>query len=79
VLRYATREAGHDEGLADRFSPFNPRAQSATFLRDILPILHKQCISCHRPGEVAPMPFITYQDAQPNGRALPANISGRGE
>ena len=26
-----------------------------TFYKDVLPILQKNCQSCHRPGEVAPM------------------------
>jgi mono/diheme cytochrome c family protein len=34
-----------------------------TFNRDIAPILYKQCATCHRPGEVAPFPLLTYQDA----------------
>ncbi len=26
-----------------------------TFYKDVLPVLQKNCQSCHRPGEVAPM------------------------
>jgi hypothetical protein len=32
-----------------------------TFQRDVLPILAKHCQDCHRPGQVAPMSFLTYQ------------------
>ena len=32
-----------------------------TFNKDVLPILQKNCQGCHRPGEMAPMSFLTYQ------------------
>jgi hypothetical protein len=41
-----------------------------TFNRDIAPILHKQCAGCHRPGEVAPFPLLTYQDAVRRARKI---------
>ena len=28
-----------------------------TFYRDVQPILQRHCQSCHRPGEIAPMPL----------------------
>ena len=34
-----------------------------TFTRDIAPILYRRCISCHRAGEVAPFPLVSYADA----------------
>ncbi len=36
-----------------------------TFYKDVLPILQQNCQSCHRPGEVAPMSLMTYEDARP--------------
>ena len=36
-----------------------------TFYKDILPILQDHCQSCHRPGEIAPMPFVTYDEVKP--------------
>src|SRR5215470_17790016 len=36
-----------------------------TFYRDVLPILQGHCQSCHRPGEVAPMPLVTYEQTKP--------------
>lgn len=41
-----------------------------TFNRDVLPILQKNCQSCHRPGEVAPMSLMTYKDARPWAKAM---------
>src|SRR5882762_10083639 len=51
------------------------RAQDAagapvTFTRDVLPILQKNCQSCHRPGQVAPMSLISYQETRPWARAI---------
>jgi hypothetical protein len=45
-----------------------------TFNKDVLPILQKQCQECHRPGEVAPMSFITYSDTRPWAKAIKSAI-----
>src|ERR1043166_6397266 len=48
-----------------------PPMQSApTFSKDVAPILYCKCVTCHRPGEVAPMSLITYKDARPWARAI---------
>ncbi len=39
-------------------------APNPTFYRDVLPILQQHCQSCHRPGEIAPMPLVTYQQSR---------------
>lgn len=36
-----------------------------TFQRDVLPILAKHCQGCHRPGQIAPMSFLTYETTRP--------------
>src|SRR5215471_1698518 len=41
-----------------------------TFNRDIAPILFRYCSPCHRPGEAAPFPLLTYQDAQKFARVI---------
>src|SRR5262249_58820451 len=38
-----------------------------TFNRDVLPILQKNCQTCHRPGEIGPMSFLTYESTRPLG------------
>jgi hypothetical protein len=45
-------------------------SQTVTFNKDVLPILQKNCQSCHRPGQIAPMPFLTYADARPWAKAM---------
>jgi hypothetical protein len=43
----------------------NPNPASVTFTKDVAPILQKNCQTCHRPGEAAPFPLLTYQQARP--------------
>ena len=45
-------------------------ADDVTFTRDIAPILQRSCQQCHRPGGVAPMPLITYEQVRPWARAI---------
>jgi hypothetical protein len=35
-----------------------------TFYRDVLPILQQHCQRCHRTGEIAPFPLMTYEQAR---------------
>ncbi len=48
-----------------------------TFDKDVLPILQKNCQECHRPGEVAPMSLLTYNDARPWAKSMKAAVSIR--
>jgi len=41
-----------------------------TFHKDILPILQNRCQSCHRTGEVGPMPLFTYSQVRPWAKAI---------
>ena len=43
---------------------------AVTFYKDVLPILQEHCQSCHRPGEIAPMPLQTYAQTQPYAAAI---------
>src|ERR1044071_9333374 len=45
-------------------------AGAVTFNKQVLPILQKNCQACHRPGEIAPMSFLTYQDVRPWAKAI---------
>ncbi len=50
---------------------------AVTFNKEVLPILQKNCQSCHRPGEIAPMSFLTYKDARPWAKAIKAAVVSR--
>lgn len=41
-----------------------------TFYKDVLPILQAKCQGCHRPGEAAPMSFLTYEQTRPFSAAI---------
>lgn len=45
-----------------------------TFNKDVLPVLQKNCQSCHRPGQIAPMSFLTYDSARPWAKAMKAAV-----
>ena len=41
-----------------------PKADGTfTFTRDVSRVLQRNCQECHRPGQVGPMPLLTYEDA----------------
>ncbi len=48
-----------------------------TFNKDIAPILYANCSTCHRPGEVAPFPLLTYQDAAKRAALIAGAVGGR--
>src|SRR5947199_5128962 len=50
---------------------------TGTFYKDVLPILQTKCQSCHRPGEVAPMSFLSYQTTRPWAKAMKAAVIER--
>jgi hypothetical protein len=41
-----------------------------TFYKDVLPVLQKNCQTCHRPGEAAPMAFLNYEETRPWAKAI---------
>lgn len=48
-----------------------------TFHRDIAPIMFAQCSVCHREGEVAPFPLLSYEDAAKRAKWIAENVSER--
>jgi len=56
---------------ADTSSP------TVTFNKDILPILQRNCQTCHRPGQIAPMSFLSYQSTRPWAKAMKAAVAAR--
>ncbi|HLH39159.1 MAG TPA: hypothetical protein VKX39_08430 [Bryobacteraceae bacterium] len=45
-------------------------AAAPTFTKDVAPILYQHCANCHRPGEIGPMPLLTYEQARPWAKAI---------
>ncbi|HKA23248.1 MAG TPA: thiol-disulfide isomerase [Blastocatellia bacterium] len=43
---------------------------SVTFTKDVASILHKNCATCHRAGEIAPMSLLTFKDVRPWAKSI---------
>ena len=52
-------------------------AAVVTFSKDVAPIIQKNCQVCHRPGEVAPMSFMTYKEVRPWARSIREKVVTR--
>ena len=52
-----------------------PTGSTPTFNRDVAPVFYKNCTNCHRPGEIAPMSLLTYQDARPWAKSIAARVA----
>jgi len=52
-------------------------AEPVTFNKDVLPILQKNCQSCHRPGQIAPFSLLTYRDARLRAQLIKYVVSNR--
>src|SRR5262249_9154490 len=52
-------------------------AATPTFTRDVAPIFYSSCVGCHRPGEVAPMSLISFQDVRPWAKAIRNKVATR--
>jgi tetratricopeptide (TPR) repeat protein len=54
-----------------------PAGSPVTFSKDIAPILRRNCVSCHRPGESGPFPLVSYADAKKHARQIAAVTRSR--
>ena len=54
-----------------------PLPAAPTFYKDVLPILQDHCQSCHRTGEIGPMPLMTYADAKKWSTAITQRTSAK--
>ena len=54
-----------------------PGRAQVTFYKDVLPILQSRCQACHRTGEIAPMPLLTYAQTRPWAKAIKEQVTLR--
>src|SRR5262245_44924420 len=56
-----------------------PRSDQSqiTFNKDVVPVLQKNCQTCHRAGGVAPMSFTTFESTRPWAKAIKAAVLSR--
>ena len=52
-------------------------ARTPVFTKDVAPILQEKCQACHRPGYIAPMPLLTYEQTRPWARAIRERVITR--
>ena len=45
-------------------------AEPVTFNKHIAPLMFQYCSPCHRPGEAAPFPLLTYADARKHAKQI---------
>src|SRR5258705_10752984 len=54
-----------------------PGQPPVTFTKDIAPIFQNNCQVCHRPGSIAPMSLLTYEEARPWARSIKQKVLAR--
>ena len=52
-----------------------PAKIDVTYAKDISRILQNRCQECHRPGQIGPMPLLTYEDAASWARMIREVVS----
>lgn len=68
VVIFETALAGADSTAATK---------PVTFAKDIAPIFQEKCEGCHRPGSMAPMSLVTYQETRPWVKAIRERVITR--
>lgn len=51
--------------------------KTVTWAKHIAPLVFENCVSCHRPGQVAPMSMLTYKEARPWAKSIRRVVNGR--
>jgi hypothetical protein len=51
--------------------------EAVTFNRDVAPIFYARCVTCHRPGEVAPMSLLDHASARPWAKSIARVVQAR--
>ncbi len=48
-----------------------------TFANDVSAIFQEKCEVCHRPGQMGPMPLVTYENVRPWVRSIRSKVASR--
>jgi hypothetical protein len=56
------------------FAAVSAAFAGTSFTKDVAPIFYKNCVSCHRPGEMAPMSLLDYKSVRPWAKAIQAMV-----
>jgi hypothetical protein len=52
-------------------------ADTATFAKDVAPILQEKCQECHHTGSMAPMSLVTYDETRPWAKSIRQRVIAR--
>lgn len=69
--------AGEEPGKDDTSEIAGAQSGPVTFTKDVAPIFQRSCQKCHRPGLLAPMALLTYEDARPWAKSIRERVSTR--
>src|SRR6267378_2985459 len=58
-------------------APVEESNPTVTFNKDVLPILRKNCQTCHRPGQIGPFSMLSYKETRPWAKAIKAAVASR--
>ena len=75
VILAVTAALAGSIGFVHAQAPATTAAAVPTFTKDVAPIFYKNCVSCHRPGEMAPMSLLTYESARPYARSIATKVN----
>ena len=76
-MKIAILIAGTLVALAFAIPDAASNSAAPTFYKDVLPILQQHCQSCHRPGQIAPFPLVTYEQTRPWAKAIAIVVETR--
>ena len=48
-----------------------------TYAKNVAPIFQAKCQECHRPGSIAPISLLTYDEAKKNGARIKSRVQSR--
>ncbi len=54
-----------------------PAGTIPTFNKDVAPIIFNNCVTCHRPNQMAPMSLMSFKEARPWARAIKSKVTKR--
>jgi len=77
LLKVGAITIGLTAVLAAGVSAGGPAKISATFTKDVAPILFNRCAECHRAGEIAPMSLLSYQEVRPWAKSIRQRVAER--
>src|ERR1700675_1847253 len=76
-MRYSLPGLAFPVALALALSAQTRPPGSPAFYQDVLPILQRHCQECHRPGQIAPMPLVTYEQTKSWARLLREDVRSK--